>query len=87
MATTAQISQYCAQHVAACAHYCTVHFPPHTITKTVTVVAQPKGHIMDYFTIAWWVAVVAVAYTVGRVGLATFWSDLVSAWTWLKSKV
>ena len=71
-----------ASQMAQAKVWCTQHFP--SAVKTVYINSpQTHGSTSHMSTIlnssiTWWVVVVALAYTVGRVGLTTFWSDLKS---------
>lgn len=70
-----------ASQMAQAKVWCTQHFP--ATVKTIYI-HSPQTHGSSHMytilnsSVTWWVVVVALAYTVGRVGLTTFWSDLKS---------
>lgn len=67
--------------VQAGAQWCAQHFPQ--------LPQQVKGthmNLLSNITGWWWVVVAIVAYMVGRIGLTTFWSDLSSVYSWIRSK-
>jgi len=66
MATKAQLAQYCVDHGYVLPIQHTTHWS--------------FSH-MNWFTIGLWAAGIATAFTVGRVGLPTAWSDLTALWT------
>jgi hypothetical protein len=71
--------------VQAAHDWCANAFPEvtHAISPVVTPVVNTQTHWsldMDWFTVGKWAAIVAIAYTVGRVGITTLWSDLVYVW-------